>query len=90
MEITADKTAVMLEDQPGMYARALEKLAQKNLTPAVIDSNNRAHPHLYDRMLSAGLQPDFERPRPADSWSNIYIITWIAFGLLIFRLLGRW
>jgi hypothetical protein len=26
--------------------------------------NNMVHPHLYDRMLAAGVTPDYPRPQP--------------------------
>ena len=44
------------------YARALETLHRLAGIPAVI-SKHATHPSLYDRMLAAGVQPDFPRPR---------------------------
>jgi hypothetical protein len=32
-----------------------------NLAPAVMPGA-QTHPHLYDRLLAAGIQPDFPRP----------------------------
>jgi Zn-dependent protease with chaperone function len=44
------------------YARALETLHRLAGIPAVI-SKHATHPSLYDRMLEAGIAPDFPRPR---------------------------
>ena len=49
------------------YARALETLHVQNLSPAVM-SNRTSHPSLYDRMVSAGLEPDFARPMKPSAW----------------------
>ena len=45
------------------YARALERLYEVNLIPAVI-SGTKTHPCLYDRMLAAGVEPSYPRPEP--------------------------
>ncbi|BBM85819.1 M48 family metalloprotease [Candidatus Uabimicrobium amorphum] len=45
------------------YAYALESMHKENLLPAVM-TKNTTHPHLYDRMLDAGVTPDFPRPDP--------------------------
>src|SRR5207249_9576995 len=45
----------------GRYARALEKLHRLNLMPAVT-SGSGVHPSLYDRMIAAGVTPDYRRP----------------------------
>jgi hypothetical protein len=42
----------------------LEKIYQANQLPAVMRGNNMVHPHLYDRMLAAGVTPDYPRPQP--------------------------
>jgi hypothetical protein len=47
----------------GVYARALARLAERNLTPAVRGGKG-AHPDLWDRMVAAGVEPDFPRPAP--------------------------
>jgi len=51
-------------EQPGVYARALELVHRLNLAPVVMPGKGASHPHLYDRMLAAGVQPDYERPAP--------------------------
>ena len=74
MEKRADRIAV--KDQfvePAVYAKALERLYQTNLMPAVLPRRaHRIHPDLYDRMLAAGVTPDFPKPAPAKSlsWSS--------------------
>jgi Zn-dependent protease with chaperone function len=60
MEERAD-AAAHADAQP--YARALEKLHQRNLAPAVLGRKG-GHPDLYDRMLAAGVTPDWPRPEP--------------------------
>lgn len=52
------------DDDPGTYARTLERLHRLALVPAVARSRRTTHPHLYDRMLAAGVQPDYPRPLP--------------------------
>lgn len=48
-------------------ATALEKAYEFNLVPAVMQGKRRIHPHLYDRMTAAGLQPAYPRPKPPGS-----------------------
>jgi predicted Zn-dependent protease len=63
MERRADQVAAHAERSPGSYARALERLHQTNLLPAVA-IGKPVHSHLYDRMLAAGVEPDYPRPDP--------------------------
>ena len=65
LESRADDMAKANEGDAGTYARALKRLYEDSLIPAVLASSRRTHPNLYDRMLSAGVTPDFPRPRPA-------------------------
>jgi hypothetical protein len=83
MEKRADKIAAENQAQDGIYAHALEKLYCDSLIPAVSSSNRKAHPHLYDRMLAAGIQPDYPRPAKPEimGWSGLLIC--IALGILI-------
>jgi Zn-dependent protease with chaperone function len=69
MEERADHAAH--EYEPAAFARALEKIHQHNLVPAVLFGRGSTHPHLYDRMLAAGIQPDYERPRPPPRSSGV-------------------
>ena len=70
MEMRADEVARSHEAGAGVYARALEKLHEHNMIPAVMPGKRRVHPHLYDRLLAAGLQPAYPRPKPPPRWSN--------------------
>ena len=70
----------------GAYARALEKIYRENQLPAVNVNNRQSHPHLYDRLLAAGVIPDYARPaRPKGlTWiGRIYVIMAIVLGLLL-------
>jgi Zn-dependent protease with chaperone function len=62
MEKRADQVAANEQTDTRVYAGALEKLYRANQSPAVMPGNRQAHPHLYDRMLAAGMTPDFPRP----------------------------
>ena len=64
MEERADAAARAQEPEDRRaYARALERIYEDNLVPAVF-RRRLTHPHLYDRMLAAGVQPSYERPLP--------------------------
>jgi len=54
--------------RPGVYARALARLYEANFAPAVMPRKH-SHPHLYDRLVSAGVQPDYPRPEPPTPYS---------------------
>ena len=65
MEKRADQHAVEATADPLVYARALENIYRLNRMPVV--QNKRAlhtHPDLYDRMIAAGVTPDYARPDP--------------------------
>jgi len=84
MEKRADQIAVKDRFvEPAVYARALERLYQTNLMPAVLPRRaHRIHPDLYDRMLAAGVAPDFPKPAPAKSLSWPCVLAMA--GLLFF------
>jgi len=83
MEKRADKIATENQGEAGVYARALEKLYCDNLMPAVNASDAKTHPHLYDRMLAAGIQPDYPRPaKPRKTAWSTYLIL-VTFGVLM-------
>jgi Zn-dependent protease with chaperone function len=86
MEVRADRLAGGGPEGGAVYARALEKIYEVNLAPASGISKNRIHPDLYDRMLAAGVQPDFERPARPD-YVNWTVLVWILalFCLLVAR-----
>lgn len=50
-------------EEGSTYARAVEKVYRMQLQPAAM-SGKQTHPSLYDRMLAAGVQPDYQRPAP--------------------------
>jgi Zn-dependent protease with chaperone function len=83
MEKRADKIAADNQGAEGVYARALEKLYCDSLIPAVSASNNKTHPHLYDRMLAAGIQPDYPRPAKPEPMAWTWVLMCIALGILI-------
>ena len=62
MEKRADQMAMDRQANEGVYARALEKLYRESQIPAVNVNSRQTHPHLYDRMLAAGISPDYPRP----------------------------
>ncbi|HEX7376785.1 MAG TPA: M48 family metalloprotease [Pirellulales bacterium] len=64
MEERADRQSHAQQSDDGIYAKALEKLYRTNLSPAVLRGNRHVHPHLYDRMLAAGVAPLYDRPAP--------------------------
>jgi Zn-dependent protease with chaperone function len=64
METRADRSADAHGGQPGIYARALERLYEVNLIPAVMPGRLNVHPHLYDRLIDVGMQPGYPRPTP--------------------------
>ncbi|HEY1693684.1 MAG TPA: M48 family metalloprotease [Polyangiaceae bacterium] len=63
MEERADAIAARAGPDDGTYARALEAIYAANLVPAVLAVRG-AHPHLYDRMVAAGVTPSWPRPVP--------------------------
>jgi hypothetical protein len=65
LEIRADCIAKSNEPDSGAYAQALARLHEDNLAPAVMLKERMTHPNLYDRLLAAGVTPDFPRPAPA-------------------------
>ena len=72
MELRADTMALELEKPPGTYARVLEKLHETNRFPVVLRSSRGSYPELYDRMMSAGVSPNYPRPTvsPRGSYSS--------------------
>ncbi len=71
MELAADAAGQAAETTTGGYARALERLHEANLIPAVFPKDNLTHPHLYDRLVAIGHTPAYPRPaKPADfNWT---------------------
>ncbi len=68
LEETADQDAHGEDDAAAAtFAAGLEKLYRENLTPAVMSKKPLSHPELYDRLLAAGVTPDYPRPPPPRS-----------------------
>lgn len=63
LEKRADRVEREAIVDPAPYMRSLLSLYEANLAPAVMPGA-QSHPHLYDRLLAGGIQPDFPRPRP--------------------------
>jgi Zn-dependent protease with chaperone function len=84
MELRADKLASDGGIGGEVYAQALARLYETNQIPAVMPKRNRMpHPDLYERMLAAGVTPDFPRPAPAaaQTWTG-RLLTLALVGLL--------
>ncbi len=62
--------------QSEVYMSAMVKLHELNLQPAVMPGK-QTHPDLYERLIAAGIQPDFPRP-PAPSKRKPL---WTALGM---------
>jgi Zn-dependent protease with chaperone function len=89
LEVRADSLAQANEQNPGVYAQALVRLYEDNLTPAVTSKRRSTHPALYDRLLAAGMKPDFSRPAApmAMAWHGKMFswLAWLLFGILAIR-----
>jgi Zn-dependent protease with chaperone function len=82
LEARAGSMAKSNEPDPGTYARALLWLHEDSLVPAVLATERATHPHLYDRLLAAGVTPDFPRPAPAAAIAWHGTLFSAALGLL--------
>ncbi len=76
-EAKADHRAASVD--PVAYGRALLRLHESNLIPAVL-TENLTHPNLYDRLVSCGVTPDFPRPAAAAIQSPFGVLTSAALG----------
>lgn len=87
MEVRADEMAKQNTAEAGVYARALERLYRVNQMPAVMPGKHQIHPHLYDRLLAAGVTPDYPRPEPPDTlfWTSglMYVVLAILFFVML-------
>lgn len=82
LEVRADAIAYANEANPGDYARALTRLYEDNLLPAENSLKQNTHPSLYDRLIAAGVTPDFPRPAAAQSLAPHGTVFSGALGLL--------
>lgn len=81
MEHRADSVAAVSEGDSGSYARALARLYEANQIPAVM-TKRQIHPHLYDRMISSGVTPDFPRPEAPEFGALNRIVGLLGFAIL--------
>jgi Zn-dependent protease with chaperone function len=81
MEVRADAIGRGNEGTAGTYARALERMYEVNLVPAVLRGRLRVHPSLWDRMTAAGITPDYPRPEPPSRRRTLvlYLLVLIVF-----------
>ncbi|PYJ08457.1 MAG: hypothetical protein DME25_01505, partial [Verrucomicrobia bacterium] len=70
---------------PGAYAMSMTVLHQANSTPAVMPGK-QSHPHLYDRLLAGGIQPDFPRPRAPSRAKPMLAALTMTFTVLLLLL----
>lgn len=90
LELSADQQAHQAEsetggeEEDGAYASALEKIHKASLIPAVLAPRS-PYPSLYDRMISAGVTPDFPRPEPPRRLAPM-LCGLLATGLFFFLL----
>ncbi|MSU56637.1 MAG: hypothetical protein EXS35_00375 [Pedosphaera sp.] len=77
MEERADAVACDNQAAEGIYARALERLYETNQLPTVMPGNRKVHPHLFDRMVAAGVTPAYDRPKPPEH------VAWTTFPLCV-------
>ncbi|MCP4806183.1 MAG: M48 family metalloprotease [Proteobacteria bacterium] len=79
MEERADAHAH--EGDPAAYARGLEALHRANGTPAVL--GKPPHPDLYDRMIAAGVQPDWPKPEAPSKWRPRLVVAGVTVALAL-------
>jgi Zn-dependent protease with chaperone function len=89
LEERADRVAQSNEPDAGIYARALVRLYEDGLLPAVHAKDHATHPHLYDRLLAAGVTPDFPRPAAAGSMAWHGVLFSVTLGMLAMILIMR-
>ena len=89
LERRADRAAHTSGGEAGTYARALARIYEDNLIPAVLPSRGRTHPDLYDRLLAGGAQPDFPRPTAPSSNTVHGVLLCVLLGILAVLTLNR-
>lgn len=86
LESHADRAAKASEPDAGIYARALTRLYEHNLMPAVHAKGT--HPSLYDRVVAAGVTPDYPKPACAAAIAWYCVLYLMIFGGLFGRVLS--
>jgi hypothetical protein len=64
VQLKADALAARSAIDPAAALRAMERQYELNLKPVVASFNSGREPHLYDRMVAAGISPAYPRPEP--------------------------
>ena len=83
-EKEADRHAVQQTPDPAVYAQALEQMHHWNLIPVVMSANAvRTHPDHYDRMLAAGVEPDYPRPEAPNTTNSVSVALQVILGLVV-------
>jgi Zn-dependent protease with chaperone function len=80
LETRADTMARAQERTPGAYAGALARSYEANLIPVVARGSGATHPHLYDRLVAAGVPPSYPRPRPP-SFARSFVALVVALSV---------
>ncbi len=84
MEHRADRCAIEHSpEEKAAYAQALATLHEVNFAPAVIGTRRASHPDLYDRMLAAGVTPDFPRPEAPTRFSLLMLVVALGSGIVL-------
>jgi Zn-dependent protease with chaperone function len=81
-ERKADRAGRQAEEADGDYARALLALHEAYLLPATLPRRS-THPSLYDRLVKAGLKPDFPKTAPPSSGAFTWIFALCLLAMLI-------
>ena len=94
LEVRADAQARPAEEARGAYGRALAKIYEMNLVPVVMGAKRRTHPELYDRLVAAGVNPDYPRPAAPPRvpwWAGLLalILSSIVGGFVVSDLVAR-
>lgn len=82
-EKQADQTAAGVERSPLAYAKALEWLYREAGLPVVSPGKRLTHPHAYDRMVAAGMTPDYPRPEPPPGMTSTGRIVLVLYGAAV-------
>jgi Zn-dependent protease with chaperone function len=83
LEARADSIAHANESGTGVYARALARIYEDNLLPAVNVQKTATHPDLYDRLEASGVTPDFPRPARPEKIAWHGMLFSIVMGIVI-------
>lgn len=88
-EESADRHAHEHVEDPSEYAKALERIYEINLAPAVLGHKLAAHPDLYDRQQAAGYTPTYARPERPSRLRKLFAVL-IPVSFIFVSLLAFW